>query len=54
MGKELGLVFVALLAVAVLVLTPARRWLPDEVERGITRIVDGASVNVQGPTVQYP
>lgn len=54
MGKELVLVFVAMLSIAVLVLTPARQYLPDGVQQGIERIIRGAGVNVQGPTVQYP
>lgn len=54
MGKELSLVLAVLAALAILALTPARELLPENVQQGIERLVDGASVNVQGPTVRYP
>lgn len=54
MGKELTIILAVLVGLALLFLTPARQWLPDGMEQGIERLIRGASVNVQGPTVQYP
>lgn len=50
MKKEIVLIVVFLLVFAGFAVGPLRPYLPDSVERGIERLVEGARMNVQGPT----